>query len=126
MTLDISMRDGGKLVFSRLSGRLTDKDLFEAQDQFERRVAWTEGASELIDLSDADLSDVSMKVMPELAERFRAYFEDAGIAHARVAICGPSDLQFGTGRVFEVWASRNDVPTVAIFRDREAANRWLS
>ena len=125
MTLEISVRDSGKFVFSRLSGRLTDKDLFEAQDEFESRVAWTEGAAELIDLTDADLSGVSMKVMPELAERFRAYYEEAGVGHARVAICGPSDLQFGTGRVFEVWASRNDVPTVGIFRDRESAHRWL-
>ena len=125
MTLEISVLNRGERVFSRLSGRLTDRDLLEAQDQFERRVAWTEGASEIIDLTDADLSGVSMKVMPQLADRFQAYFERAGVEHARIAICGPSDLQFGTGRVFEVWASRNDVPTVGIFRDRESAHRWL-
>lgn len=123
--LDISILESEKLVLSRLSGRLTDRDLLDAQDQFESRVSWMHGAAELIDLTDTDLSAVSMTLMPALAERFRAYFEDAGVEHARVAICGPSDLQFGTGRVFEVWASRNDVPTVGIFRDSESARLWL-
>lgn len=125
MTLDISVLESGKLIFSRLSGRLTDKDLLDAQDQFERQVSWTDGTAELIDLSDADLSAISMRLMPELAERFRAYFQNACVEHARVAICCPSDLQYGSGRVFEAWASRNDVPTVGVFRDQESAETWL-
>ncbi len=124
--LDISILQSGKLVSSRLSGRLTDQDLLDAQDKFESRVTWTNGAAELIDLTDADLSGVSSKLMRELAERFRTYFEDANVKHARVAIFGPSDLQFGLGRVFHAWASRNDVPTIGIFRDRESASLWLT
>ncbi len=124
--LDISILNNGKLVSSRLSGRLTDKDLFDAQDKFESRVTWTQGAAEIIDLTDADLSGVNTNVMPELAERFRAYFEAASVEHARVAIFGPSDLQFGIGRVFHAWTVGKEVPTVGIFRDRESASRWLA
>ena len=113
------------LIVSRFCGLLRDRDLLDAQDYFERSIVWGCGYGEIIDVSAADLGHVSAHLMAELAARFGAYFDNAGITAAKVAIYGPSDVQFGMGRVFEAWASSLPALEVCTFRDRDAAREWI-
>ncbi|MEO1595801.1 MAG: hypothetical protein AAFS02_11225 [Pseudomonadota bacterium] len=125
MSIEISVLESEKLIVSRLSGRLTDMDLLDAQDYFENKVTWSDGTAELIDLTNADLAAATTRLMPELAERFEAFFDNAGVETARVALCSPNDLQFGMSRVFETWANRSSIATFATFRDWKSADLWL-
>ena len=113
------------LIVSRFCGLLRERDLLDAQDYFERNIVWGRGYGEIIDVSAADLGHVSVHLMAELAARFGAYFDNAGITAAKVAIYGPSDVQFGMGRVFEAWASSLPALEVCTFRDRDAAREWI-
>lgn len=122
---DVSVLQHRGLIVSRFRGVVSDTDLLDAQDWFDRNVTWVSGYGQLIDISEGDFSGVSAKLMAELAARLGAYFDNAGITAAKVAIYAPGDMQFGMGRIFEAWANNESAVEVYTFRDRALARDWL-
>ncbi len=79
---------------------------------------------ELVDLSNADLSNITADGLARLAEGLADFFEEAGVAVHRTAVYSAEDLPFGLARLYEAYTFESP-ETVLVFRDREEALRWL-
>jgi hypothetical protein len=85
------------------------------------------GFHECVDMSEVtdivDATDRNMKALAELAVQ-----ADDPDQPTRLAIIAPQDLHFGLGRMYESYRSLNPKHSrsVAIFRTREEALRWLA
>ncbi len=86
---------------------------------------WKPTMLELVDLTDADLSRVTADGLADLAEAVSAEFEKAGISVSKTAVYSSVDLPFGLARQYEAYTFESP-ETVQVFRDRDAALRWLS
>lgn len=79
---------------------------------------------ELVDLSEADVSNVTADGLVSLAMTLADLFERDGIELYKTAVYSPEDLPFGLSRLYEAYTA--DSPeSVQVFRDRDEALSWL-
>ena len=86
---------------------------------------WTPSLNELVDLTDADLHEITPDGLGKLASMFQQIFTDAGVESCKTAVYSPEDLPFGLARMYENYAAESP-ETVHVFRDRDAAIEWLT
>ena len=80
--------------------------------------------SELADLSEADMSQVTTGGLAELSKFVAEDYLSLGIESVKTAVYSPDDMPFGLARVYEAW-SDSSPELVMVFRDREEAIQWL-
>lgn len=106
------------VVIETWTGQLTLKHVAECIQERRAHPDYHESTPRLVDLSAAH-GDLSADEIAKLAE-----------AHAsspysgRCAFVAPRDIQYGLSRMFEMLVG--DRRTVAIFRSKTEAMRWLS
>ncbi|NTW58282.1 MAG: hypothetical protein HGB21_07130 [Nitrospirae bacterium] len=115
-----------RTVYAGASGVLTPRDLFTYQNE-----VWSapelRGYNECVDmLAVTDIegaTDSNMKALAELSARM-----DDPLAKSKFAIIAREDLHYGLARMYEAYRSMQpmNTRTLAIFRTREDALRWLS
>ncbi|HZM71183.1 MAG TPA: hypothetical protein VFB95_12565 [Candidatus Cryosericum sp.] len=125
MPIEYRIDHASHRVLAEGYGKVTDEDVFVYQ-----REVWSrsdvQGYDELVDMSDATtIEEGSSDRMRELAALSAA--ADPPQGSSRFAIVAPGDLAFGVGRMYQAYRQLNDRTTkqVAVFREREAAIRWL-
>lgn len=115
-----------RLVTASPHGRVSDAEMFKYQ-----REVWSrpdvQGFDELIDLGKVtEIEFISASRVMDLAE-LAGQMDTSGL-HSRLAIVAASDLFFGLARMYQ---SQREMATdgrkeVRVFRDRKAAEEWLS
>ena len=110
---------------TRWEGTVTDDDILDQYLRFYRGRDWEHSILELVDLSDADMRQVTAQGLAAVAEALGNYFEESGISNVRTAVFSPKDLPFGMGRIYEAYAEKSP-ESVQVFRDRDEALRWLT
>jgi hypothetical protein len=115
-----------RTVYASASGVLTPKDLFTYQNE-----VWSmpelRGYDECVDMqavTDIEAAtDSNMKALAELSARM-----DDPSAKSKFAIIAREDLHYGLARMYGTYRSMQpkSTRTLAIFRKREDALRWLS
>ena len=126
MPLTYEIDRSRRIVFTRAIGILTPQDLFTYQNE-----VWSapelRGYDECVDmLAVTDIeaaTDSNMKALAELSARM-----DDPSAKSKFAIIAREDLHYGLARMYEAYRSMQpkNTRTLAIFRTREDALRWLS
>jgi hypothetical protein len=115
-----------RIVYASASGVLTPQDLFTYQNE-----VWSapelRGYDECVDMlavTDIEAATGSnMKALAELSARM-----DDPSAQSKFAIIAHEDLHYGLARMYEAYRSMQpkSTRTLAIFRTRKAALRWLA
>ena len=125
MPIEYRIDHARRQVLAEGHGRVTDEDVFRYQKEVWSR-SDVVGYDEIIDMSEArEIVEGSRDRMRELAQVSAATDPQAG--SSRLAIVAPQDLAYGVGRMYQSYRELNPRSTkkVAVFRDREAALRWL-
>ena len=101
-----------------MTGTIRDADLLAARDAARADPLFPPGFRQLIDLTGASEFDVSSAAAESLAP------SSSVAPGTKRAIVAPSDMAFGTSRVFAVYAERHG-HDVRVFRFLNDAMRWL-
>ena len=109
-------------IVTTCQGETTLREVIGHFDELEADPECPDDADVLLDLS-------AMTALPNVGQ-MRSAAERAGSAARRVrfgaiAIVAPNEALFGMARVFETFTERHFSRT-GVFRNREAAERWLS
>ena len=111
------------VVLSSWVGDISDSDLLPSYNQLYQNENWKPGFDEIVDLRNADLSDVTSEGLERLSSTVKHI--TAGKCEVfKTAVIAPDDLPFGLARVYE--AVSVDTPErVRVFRDLKRAFEWL-
>jgi hypothetical protein len=114
-----------RVVFAKGRGILAEQDFFCFQ-----QTVWSApevaGFDELIDMTEtSDIVSPSPKRVQALADF--AVKTDPPDVSSRLAIVAPDPLAYGLGRMYGIYRELNpkSTKTVAVFRSRPEALRWL-
>lgn len=78
----------------------------------------------LWDFTSGTVAPISSQEMDEIAKRGSTI--SARIGGGKGAILAPKDIDYGMGRVFQVFSEFENFPLeIEIFRDMNAAKKWL-
>jgi len=106
----------GRLVLTTLSGTLVDSDIEGLTQRLMRDPNFSPEYDELIDCTQVSKFQLSRDFFSNTQDR--QPFSQA----ARRAVIAPSDVAFGTSRVFQAWQPE---ASVEVFRTRQEAEDWL-
>lgn len=125
MPIEYRIDHARRRVLAEGHGRVTDEDVFRYQ-----REVWSRsdvaGYDELVDMSGATrIEEGPSDRMRDLAALSAA--ADPRQGSSRLAIAAPGDLAYGVGRMYQAYRQLDERSTrqVAVFRERDAALRWL-
>ncbi len=103
---------------------MTDEEILAGYLEFLSGDEWSPVMYELVDLSEADLREVTATGLAELAEAVAGVFEQAGVSTSRTAVYSARNMPFGLARIYEAYTFESP-ESVQVFRDRDQALRWL-
>ena len=89
-----------------------------------RHPDWKPGFPILIDHSDLNAGPLTVDGMRKLADMINAAAVELG--SSRMAILVPGDLEYGLGRMWQVYIEGRWSGTSEVFRSREDAVDWLT
>lgn len=107
---------------SKYVGTITDMEMMDVFKRFFASDEWVPGMSELADISDADLNEITSDGLLKLANMVEGIFRQHKFS-MRVAVYAPHDLGYGMARVYSVHAERFE--SHKVFRDFDEAKVWL-
>lgn len=85
---------------------------------------WRPGEPILIDHSNLNAGPLTVDGMAQLADMIQLARNELG--SSRMAILAPGDLEYGLGRMWQVFVENKWDGEARIFRSREDAVRWLN
>jgi hypothetical protein len=104
-------------------GVVGDRDLLTAYEELLRDPDYAPEAHDLVDLRRVERFEVTTEALRRLIDMFRPI--DRLGHRTRLAIVAGSDHAYGMGRMYEMMRG-DDVPEeIEVFRDMDAALRWL-
>jgi hypothetical protein len=109
-----------KRVVATLSGELTDQDVLDGDDALRANTDFRPEFDQLVDMSGATGDTFKGDAIRDLAGRPPAFSPSS-----RRAFVVASDLSYGLARMFGMRRGE-EAGEIQIFRDREAAETWLS
>lgn len=122
MPIVFSVSECGTYYTARYEGHITDAAVLAGYEAWFRGGAWKPDMSELADLSEADLRNVTSSGIYDLARMMESVTREYG-TNPRVAVYAPRDLPYGLAMVFSAQAERFE--SHRVFRDIEEAVKWL-
>ena len=125
MPLQFSLEPDRPYFLTRFIDQVDDGQMFDYYGQLYSRPELTPVKAELVDLSEADLRQVSASALADLAEMMEEEFQRLGVESVKTAIYGPDDMPFGLSRIYQAW-SESSPELVRVFRDKNEAIEWLS
>ena len=124
MPLHFSPEPEQPYFVTRFVGQIDDSQLFEYYGRVYSHPELQPTKAEFVDLSDADMRQVTTRGLEALAKDIEKIFSKLGIESIKTAVYSPSDMPFGLGRVYQAWADSSP-ELVRVFRDRREAIDWL-
>jgi len=123
--MPISYRiDAGRgVALTTATGTLTDRDILEHKKRLHADPAFTPGMHEMSDVRGVSDLQVTPHGVKRMVAHDAAQGSDAG-SH-RLAIIASEDVVYGMARMYETLSDGNPSPSVAVFRDYDAAAKWL-
>ena len=122
MSINITVYPDEGYYISKYVGTITDMEMMDVFRRFFTSDEWVPGMSELADISEADLTEITSKGLSNLADMVEKIFSQHNIS-MRVAVYAPHDLGYGMARVYSTHAERFE--THEVFRDLDEAKEWL-
>ncbi len=122
MPIKITVYPDEGYYISKYTGTITDKEMQDVFRRFFTSVEWVPGMSELADISEADLTEITSDGLNNLAGMVQEIFRQHNF-HMKVAVYAPHDFGYGMARVYSVHAE--EFETHEVFRDIDEAKKWL-
>lgn len=120
MAWSYEIDDAGGLIRFRFHGPVSDAEAFAADEALRGDPAFRPDLDQLVDMSDAEETELTPAGIRELTERPPAFS-----ARSRRAIVVRGDLGFGLARVFQARRGRA-AGEIQVFRSLAEAEVWLS
>jgi hypothetical protein len=124
MPIIFSINHESGYSISKFEGRISDEELLKAYEDFYMGEYWRPNQNELVDLSNADLTEITTEGMRCLSKFAESVFKAHNILSVKTALYAPKDLLFGLSRIYEV-ISNGSPENVKVFRDILEAKIWL-
>jgi len=109
---------------SKYEGRISYAEALDKWKNFLEGKEWVPGQNEFVDLSKAQLNEVTVEDLMNLASYIEDIYIKNSIEKIKVAVYAPNDLPFGIARMYSAYADESP-ELVHVFRDKEEAIRWL-
>ena len=122
MPIKITVYPDEGYYISKYVGSITDKEMQDVFRRFFTSDEWVPGMSELADISEADLTEITSDGLNNLAGMVQEIFRQHKF-HMKVAVYAPHNLGYGMARVYSVHAEKFE--SHKVFRDLDAAKAWL-
>ena len=125
MAITFSRNQNDEYLEITYSGQISDSELLSAYESYFNSDEAIPVLSDLTDLSEADLTQLSRDAIQELANYITSLYEKNGVTSLKTAIYAPNPLKFGLARMYGTLSF--DTPQdIQIFKDRDEAVRWLT
>jgi hypothetical protein len=122
MSIRIELEEESGLRVIRAEGILEDEALYRALTAFWQAPDYDPGRDELVDASGVTRADLSTDCIRRLAALALAVHPDG--PPSKIAIVAPTDLLFGTARMYEAFVDAGE-RQVRAFRSVGEARAWL-
>lgn len=120
MGISFTVEPGRRYVVSTYEGTVSDETMLDAYRTFLESGSWNLEMGELVDLSRADMGEVTAQGLRKLSVYLDNELRAQGVARAKTAVHAPSDLPLGLARMYEAVAE--EAPDgFTVFRDLPAA-----
>ncbi len=121
MTIKVTRDESKDITIHVVIGSVSEEEMYDVLDDF-----YTRGPTKhlLWDMSQAKVGEVASGALKDFVHRSAKL----GVQRkgGRTAIIAPQDIQFGLGRMAEVFAEISSAPfKVRAFRARQQALEWL-
>ena len=111
------------IVVTTWKGKVSNADLISAYTKLFEDPAFQPGFHELLDVSEADMVEVSGEGLRKLELFIESQTPDS-VGEFKTAVVAPEDLSFGLARMYGFY-SDDSSEAVRVFRDSEKALDWL-
>lgn len=111
------------VCFLEVSGRATPEGYSETIKDVVSLSEWEPGMDILVDYSQLELSHVSADGLERLAQALAGSRQELG--DGLFAIVTPKVMEYGMGRMWEIYMRRYTDVTVAVFYTLDAAKHWI-
>ena len=124
MPVSFKLNPKSNYVLAKFFGVLTDTDVMDAYVTFYEGGKWIPGTNELVDLSEADVSPITVDGLVSLADYTEKFFRQHNVENQKTAIYAPGDLPFGLARMYSSLAASSP-EKIRVFRSFYDAEGWL-
>jgi len=125
MPIIFSMNHEDGYFIAQYKGAISDEALLDEWKSYLNRFDSIQGINQLADLSDADLSGLTVSGIQALSDYFNLISRETNFTSMKIAIYAPEALSFGLSRMYE--ALTDDIgQAIEVFKDRKEAIRWLT
>ena len=125
MPVTFKLNPDANYVVATFSGVVTDEDVMDAYVTFYEGSEWVPGTNELVDLSDADVTPITVEGLVSLADYTESVFRMHHVQNLKTAIYAPGDLPFGLARMYSSLAASSP-EKIRVFRRIYDAEEWLT
>ena len=123
MPIRFTIDDDRGYFVSKFEGLVSNEELLSLYQAFYRD-EWRPGMNELVDLSTADVSQITSLSLRDLATYIRRLFEEHGVDSCRTAVCAAEDSPYGLARIYKAF-SLESPESVRVFREMAEARKWV-
>ncbi|HKK19482.1 MAG TPA: hypothetical protein VJ952_12465 [Opitutales bacterium] len=111
-------------LLATYTGRISEDELLASYRAFFDASGSTTEFRELCDLSDCDMSEITLDTLKQLSGLVREFCARNAIEVAKRACYVPREINHSIMKLYSS-ASKESVEETRVFSDREAAIRWL-
>lgn len=125
MCVQCEVLEDERIIVLTVTGRLRPGDMAAAFEEGKKTPKYDPGWGSLVDLSEADLSDMS----PEFLRQDAQYVSTVrnSTPHKRGVVLGEKDINRNAGKLIDAYCRALRVPQVTrLFTDRDECKRWLA
>jgi hypothetical protein len=124
MSITFTVFSAEGYFLSKYQSKISDDEFERAYKDFYQGDTWLPNLNELVDVSEADVSEVTTNALRRVAEFTKSILNRHGVEFVKLAVYAPGDLPYGLARMYSAFADESP-ETVRVFRDLAAAKRWL-
>ena len=124
MPITFKVKNEKNYFISVWEGSISDNEIYESYKKFYTSNEWSKNLNELVDLSNANVKNVTSQGLYRLAEYVENHFTMHNVTSSKTSIFSPNDLPFGLARVYKAWTN-NSPEEIKIFRNEKEALNWL-
>lgn len=112
------------IVFSTVTDKITDAELYESYNTLYHSNDWQPGFHELVDLSGADFSNITREGLDKINSLVGQMTKNKCNCF-KTAIVASKNLTFGMARMYEAISAQSP-ESVMVFRDKKDALIWIN
>ena len=124
MPITFIVKNEKNYFISVWEGSISDDEVYESYKKFYTSNEWSKNLNELVDLSNANVENVTSQGLNRLAEYVKSHFNMHKVISSTTSVYSPNNLPFGMARIYEVLTSESP-EELQVFRIEKEALDWL-